>query len=54
MVQIFKDTYEDLTPELFERVLDGFDRGTPPKPGSQIGRTASCPVAGPTSLKTLA
>ena len=24
MVQIGKDTYEDLTPELFEKVLDGF------------------------------
>ena len=24
MVQICKDTYEDLTPELFEKVLDGF------------------------------
>ena len=27
MVQIFKDTYEDLTPELFEKVLDGFAQG---------------------------
>ena len=26
MVQIFKDTYEDLTPELFEKLLDGFAR----------------------------
>lgn len=54
MVQIFKDTYEDLTPELFERLLDGFAAGTPPKPGSQIGRTASCPVGGPTTLTTVA
>ena len=29
MVQIGKDTYEDLTPELFEKVLDGFASGTP-------------------------
>jgi NADH-quinone oxidoreductase subunit E len=50
MVQIFKDTYEDLTPELFEKVLDGFAGGTPPKPGSQTGRQASCPAGGPTSL----
>ena len=51
MVQIFKDTYEDLTPELFEKVLDGFAKGQPPKPGSQIGRQASCPAGGPTTLK---
>lgn len=51
MVQIWKDTYEDLTPELLERVIDGFAKGTPPKPGSQTGRTASCPSGGPTSLK---
>ena len=54
MVQIFKDTYEDLTPELFEKVLDGFAKGQPPKPGSQIGRQASCPAGGPTTLKDFA
>lgn len=53
MVQIGKDTYEDLTPELFEKVLDGFAKGQPPKPGSQTGRQASCPAGGPTTLKTL-
>lgn len=51
MIQIGKDTYEDLTPDLFERVLDGFAKGSPPKPGSQTGRQASCPAAGPTTLK---
>lgn len=51
MVQIFKDTYEDLTPELLEKVLDGFAAGKPPKPGSQIGRQASAPLGGPTTLK---
>ncbi|MCB1504742.1 MAG: NADH-quinone oxidoreductase subunit NuoE [Hyphomicrobiaceae bacterium] len=50
MVQIFKDTYEDLTPELFEKLLEGFAKGNPPKPGSMIGRTASCPEGGLTSL----
>lgn len=50
MVQIGKDTYEDLTPELFEKVLDGIAGGVPLKPGSQIGRQASCPVGGPTTL----
>ncbi len=53
MVQIFKDTYEDLTPELFEAVLEGFSKGTPPKPGSQIGRQCSSPKSGPTTLKDL-
>jgi NADH-quinone oxidoreductase subunit E len=50
MVQIGKDTYEDLTPELFEKVLDGYAKGEPPKPGSQTGRQASCPEGGPTTL----
>ncbi|MCB1510802.1 MAG: NADH-quinone oxidoreductase subunit NuoE [Hyphomicrobiaceae bacterium] len=50
MVQIWKDTYEDLTPELLEKVLDAFASGSPPKPGSQIGRTASAPAGDLTSL----
>jgi NADH-quinone oxidoreductase subunit E len=50
MVQIGKDTFEDLTPELLEKVLDGFAKGEPPKPGSQTGRQASCPQGGPTTL----
>jgi NADH-quinone oxidoreductase subunit E len=53
MVQILKETYEDLTAELFAKVLDGFEHGTPPKPGSQTGRRASCPASGPTTLTTL-
>jgi NADH-quinone oxidoreductase subunit E len=51
MVQIWKDTYEDLTPELLETVLNGFAKGEPPPPGSQIDRQASCPIGGPTTLK---
>ena len=50
MVQIGKDTYEDLTPELLEKVLDGYAKGQPPKAGSQIGRQAACPQGGPTTL----
>jgi NADH-quinone oxidoreductase subunit E len=46
MVQIFADTYEDLTPALLETVLDGYAAGRKPKPGSQIGRTASAPAGG--------
>ena len=51
VVQIGKDTWEDLTPQSFGRVLDGFAKGDPPKPGSQTGRQASAPVGGPTTLK---
>jgi NADH-quinone oxidoreductase subunit E len=51
MVQIGKDTYEDLTPELLEKVLDSIAKGEPLKPGSQTGRQASCPDGGPTTLK---
>ncbi|MEZ5842603.1 MAG: NADH-quinone oxidoreductase subunit NuoE [Hyphomicrobiaceae bacterium] len=52
MVQVWKDVYEDLTPELFEKVLDGFEGKAPAaKPGSQTGRQASCPAGGPTTLK---
>ena len=50
MVQIDKDPYQDLTPAAFEAMLDGFAAGRPPAPGSQIGRTASCPAGGPTTL----
>jgi len=51
MVQIWKDTYEDLTPDSFGKVLDGFATGQPPKPGPQNGRQFSAPIGGPTTLK---
>jgi NADH-quinone oxidoreductase subunit E len=50
MVQIGHNTYEDLTPALLERVIDGYAAGRLPHPGSQIGRTASAPLGGPTTL----
>jgi len=50
MVQIFADTYEDLTPDLLGKVLDGYAAGKPPKPGSQVGRVASSPAGGFTAL----
>lgn len=55
VVQVNKDTYEDLTAEQLEKIIDEFIAGRQPKPGSQTGRTASCPSTGPTSLtdKTL-
>ncbi|MBI3702217.1 MAG: NADH-quinone oxidoreductase subunit NuoE [Afipia sp.] len=51
MVQIWSDTYEDLTPDTFNKVLDGFASGNPPKPGPQNGRQFSAPIGGPTTLK---
>ncbi|HVZ50548.1 MAG TPA: NADH-quinone oxidoreductase subunit NuoE [Pseudolabrys sp.] len=50
MVLIGKDTYEDLTAENFEKLLDGFAAGNPPKPGPQIDRQYSAPIGGPTVL----
>jgi len=51
MVLIWKDTYEDLTKESFGKLLDGFARDDPPKPGPQNGRQFSAPITGPTTLK---
>jgi NADH-quinone oxidoreductase subunit E len=53
MVLIWNDTYEDLTAESFERVLDGFVNGNPAKPGPQNGRQFSAPIGGPTTLKSI-
>jgi NADH-quinone oxidoreductase subunit E len=51
VVQIGKDVFEDLDPELFEKLLYALKSGKPVKPGSQIGRKASCPAGGATTLK---
>ena len=53
MVLIWNDTYEDLTAESFEKVLDGFAKGAPVKPGPQIDRQLSAPAGGATTLKTM-
>lgn len=50
MVQMVKDTYEDLTAESFEALLDTWDRGESPTPGPQNGRTYAAPAGGVTSL----
>ena len=42
--------YEDLTPESFEKLLDQFEAGKTPKPGSAIGRQGSAPEGGATTL----
>jgi NADH-quinone oxidoreductase subunit E len=53
MVLIGKDTYEDLTAESFEKVLDGIASGQPVKPGPQSERVSSEPLGGLTSLTTI-
>lgn len=54
MAMVWKDTYEDLTAETFEKLLDGLAAGKPPKPGPQNGRQFSAPIGGPTTLKASA
>ncbi|TAK50015.1 MAG: NADH-quinone oxidoreductase subunit NuoE [Xanthobacteraceae bacterium] len=53
MVQVWKDTYEDLTEQSFNKLIDGFAAGNPPQPGPQNGRQFSAPEGGPTVLKTI-
>jgi len=51
MVQINDDFYEDLTPELMDKLLDTLAAGQKPAVGSQTGRKGSCAQDGPTSLR---
>lgn len=52
MVMIFKDTYEDLTPERLEEIIDAFDngQGASVPVGPQNSRHSSEPITGLTSL----
>ena len=50
VVQIFKDVYEDLTPEALDKILAAIGRGAEPKTGSQTGRKTSSPQGAPTTL----
>ena len=52
MVMIFKDAYEDLTPERLEEIIEAFEagNGSSIKPGPQNGRHLSVPIGGLTSL----
>ncbi|MBY5397458.1 NADH-quinone oxidoreductase subunit E [Rhizobium leguminosarum] len=54
MVMIGKDTYEDLTPERLEEIIDVFaaGNGASIKPGTQIDRVFSAPEGGLSSLTT--
>ena len=52
MIIIFKDAYEDLTPERLEEIIDAFEagKGSEVKPGPQIARDFSAPEGGATTL----
>jgi NADH-quinone oxidoreductase subunit E len=50
MIQVFKDTYEDLTPEKLETLIDDFKAGKHVKPGPQMERHFSAPVGGGSTL----
>ncbi len=53
MVMIFKDSYEDLTPERLSEIIDEFEagRGDTVPTGPQIDRVFSAPASGLTTLK---
>ncbi|WP_157015309.1 NADH-quinone oxidoreductase subunit E [Mesorhizobium xinjiangense] len=53
MVMVFKDTYEDLTPERLAEIIDELEagRGDMVPTGPQIDRTFSAPASGLTALK---
>lgn len=50
LVQINADTYEDLTAESLEKLLDDLAAGRSVNPGTQIERQFSAPVGGATTL----
>ncbi|MEJ1118888.1 NADH-quinone oxidoreductase subunit E [Phyllobacterium sp. CCNWLW109] len=52
MIMVFKDTYEDLTPERLEEIIDAFEAGNGASVpvGPQIDRHFSAPQGLPTSL----
>jgi len=52
MIMVFKDTYEDLTPERLEEIIDAFEAGNGASVpvGPQIARVYSAPQTGLTSL----
>ncbi|MBM2712145.1 NADH-quinone oxidoreductase subunit E [Mesorhizobium caraganae] len=54
MVMVFKDTFEDLTPERLAEIIDLYDagKGATVPTGPQNGRTGSEPAPGLTTLKS--
>jgi NADH-quinone oxidoreductase subunit E len=50
LIQINADTYEDLTAESLNRLIDDLAAGRPIKAGTQIDRVNAAPAGGPTTL----
>jgi len=50
VLQVDDDYYEDLDYESTVRLIEALKRGERPRPGSAIGRQASAPEGGPTTL----
>ncbi len=50
MVQVWKDTYEDLTPDKLEELIDAWQSGSKTTPGPQNGRTNSMALGGASTL----
>ena len=50
VLQVNDDFYEDLDGPSTEALIDALRAGSPPPPGSGIGRKSSAPVAGKTTL----
>ena len=50
MIMVFKDTYEDLTPERLAEIIDDLEAGRDVPVGPQNGRTVSIPASGQTTL----
>ncbi|MEM9635796.1 MAG: NADH-quinone oxidoreductase subunit E [Pseudomonadota bacterium] len=53
MVQIFKDTYEDLTPDTFNTLIDDISVGNEVTPGPQNGRRFAMAEGGQTTLSEI-
>lgn len=53
MVQIFKDTYEDLTPDSFNQLIDDIAAGKEVTPGPQNGRRFAMAEGGQTTLSDI-
>jgi NADH-quinone oxidoreductase subunit E len=51
MAMVFKDTYEDLTPERLAEIIDEFEAGKEVKTGPQVKRVYSAPASGYTTLQ---
>jgi len=52
MVQINKDYFEDLTPDIFRNILQKLKTGVAVRPGPQVNRQFSAPASGPRTLLT--